>query len=233
MRSAGRTKRTGFTLVELLVVISIIMVLTGIAVPIIANANRSAQRTECLSNVRQVGMAVMLYAEHNPQNPRKYYPYSGSGSTTLWATNVADFVEAGSSEGAFVCPSSKFKSTNTTYAVHAKLMPSAGQPRKSLDNVSRPAEIIMAGDACQGGAPYYAAAPSLNRVWSENAGLGTTGNLDKPINPGNDRDSGSYGNLRYRHTTSAGKGVNLVFFDGHALTMTKGELLYRNFDHVH
>src|SRR5688572_4432765 len=62
-----RGRPSAFSLVELLVVISIIALLVGILLPVLARARERAQRAACLSNVRQLTAAVMLYLTDNKQ----------------------------------------------------------------------------------------------------------------------------------------------------------------------
>jgi len=71
-QSVCRAKRSdgGFTLIELLVVIAIIAILAAILFPVFARAKESARRTKCLSNLRQLGTALSMYANDN----KDFYP---------------------------------------------------------------------------------------------------------------------------------------------------------------
>lgn len=67
MQTSLRRRRCAFTLVELLVVIGIIAILISILIPTLSKAREQAQRTQCLSNLRQMAVMFNMYANANQQ----------------------------------------------------------------------------------------------------------------------------------------------------------------------
>lgn len=82
----SRQRRLGFTIIELLVVISIISLLIGIALPAFANVRAEARRVKCLSNLRQFGMGLTLYYQEN----KDLLPYVRPFHSTTLPGNPAD-----------------------------------------------------------------------------------------------------------------------------------------------
>jgi prepilin-type N-terminal cleavage/methylation domain-containing protein len=64
---AGAPRRAGFTLIELLVVIAVIAILAGLLLPVFATVQANARRVQCVSNLRQLGTAMLSYAGDNQQ----------------------------------------------------------------------------------------------------------------------------------------------------------------------
>ncbi|MEK7781516.1 MAG: prepilin-type N-terminal cleavage/methylation domain-containing protein [Verrucomicrobiota bacterium] len=100
-RQRSPVKRQAFTLVELLVVIAIIAILAALLLPALSSAREKGRRAVCISNARQIGIAIQMYAsEHDGQihygpkappftNPSNFYPSTGAPTSLLSLQNGA------------------------------------------------------------------------------------------------------------------------------------------------
>ncbi len=227
----------GFTLIELLTVIAIIGILAAIIVPTVAKVRSSAHNATCLSNLRQIGVAVILYANDNKQI---FPPASDADSNSLSST-LRPYMGAGktvnntnSNSEAFICPargvvpedSNNF--LRSSYSAHLLLFPSIhdspNAPRYRTNTITRPSEIIMIGDATQ-----QTSGSAYSNLWSVGEmyveGSAPTAENFIVVNNAQDVDPlDGKSNFRYRHNGH----VNVVFIDGHAGSFDKGTIKRRN-----
>ena len=213
IRTKGRREH-GFTLIELLVVIAIIAILAAMLLPTLGRAKALGQKTKCISNLRQMGLAMLMYGDENDGFiPRGNDPLWWQVLTpTLGGRARTDYPRV----QIYTCPSYPDKKQLICYVVNAWTFSSprdqVGSEITGLTRVNKfqqPADTIYFADNENGPwRPIITALGStgsieLNDVWSPS---------HLPYAPGGKVLNGERRVARARH----GRGSNLLFFDGHA-----------------
>lgn len=92
MKTTSLSHRSGFTLIELLVVIAIIAILAAILFPVFAKARAKARQTACISNMKQLGLAMMQYTQDYDETLPSFRTVSNGGD--WWTTRMTSWKDA-------------------------------------------------------------------------------------------------------------------------------------------
>lgn len=136
---------SGFTLIELLVVIAIIAVLAALLFPAFTQAREGARRIVCVSNMRQIGMGLQMYAQDNTEMlpgaaAADVSDFAGSPSG---ANVLATLIPYTGSSQIFRCPSASPDSTNPpTTASDSNYMTNGVVAGRSLNSLPTPDSIV-------------------------------------------------------------------------------------------
>jgi prepilin-type N-terminal cleavage/methylation domain-containing protein/prepilin-type processing-associated H-X9-DG protein len=112
MRQQQKSRVRGFTLIELLVVVAIISLLAAILFPVFARAREQARKAACMSNLKQIGLAINMYVQdYDETYPVGYMNYlavnpdwygNPNVDSVMWYTVLQPYVK---NRQVFVCPS--------------------------------------------------------------------------------------------------------------------------------
>lgn len=140
-------KTRGFTLIELLVVIAIIAILAAILFPVFARAREKARQTSCLSNLKQIGLALQMYAQDYDMLLPLANEYPGTDGPPGLYDVIEPYVK---NEQIFRCPSDRdnmFQTHGTSYDYALGLL-DVGMPTQMIDNPwnKEPSQQMIAQD---------------------------------------------------------------------------------------
>ncbi len=245
LRRLLRPITNAFTLIELLVVIAIIGILAALLLPVLNSARERGRVAACSSNMRQIGIALYMYADDfNDRYPPGYIQgYSD------WALLIGPYVsksqtkyQAGTlnSSKVFVCPSVRppnGRTSRLTYSGHQYYFDSTRTCLRS--RIVRASEIVLVAEGTLGqpngagnnahdafasfGAPMLSPEQAYDASKHDNDDPVDHYDIDNIDCPGS---SGCQGYIRWRHYNNTGG--NFLFCDGHVEFLGISQVKKRN-----
>ncbi len=211
----NRSQRRGFTLIELLVVIAIIAILAAILFPVFQKVRENARRSACLSNEKQIGLAIIQYNQDFDEkfpcataaqlliNPAA----TDTGYPNGWANMIYPYVK---STGLYACPDDGASGTKVSYSMNYYIW-NHGDGQKlnggvGLAQLTAPASIVL---LYEGGSRD----PKLGQVADPSLPLVAT---NTNLAGNSDWDTNNASQLAIWHDNSPTQAANYLATDGHA-----------------
>ncbi len=213
-----RTRSRGFTLIELLVVIAIIAILAAILFPVFAKAREKARQTQCLSNLKQIGLGWSMYAGDYDEGVMPVETPSATTVSNYWWTAYDTATSAQIPGGGILYPYMKNEQINACPSFRNELRTDVGLTGYAYNYVYLSPLDYSGWPAWQVHPTSLASiqSPSETVTFADGARISF---MDMTTLEGNtylDPPSYSYPGFHGRHN---GVG-NVAFADGHAKAMT-------------
>ena len=160
-RRAARAAKSGFSLVELMIVVGVIAILAGLMFPLAGSVRARAQRASCLNNLRQWSLALNLYLDEN----RGLFPAWEAGSPKGWYEKLPPYLDQPTmsdspvfpgtgKKSMFLCPSDRGDGTEkgkyySSYTLNTHISKTKGAVR--LHEVKNPDRFVVFCETGHGG----------------------------------------------------------------------------------
>jgi prepilin-type N-terminal cleavage/methylation domain-containing protein/prepilin-type processing-associated H-X9-DG protein len=202
--------RRGFTLIELLVVIAIIAILAAILFPVFAKAREKARQSSCLSNLKQIMMAGLQYAQDYDEKMVSFMnPWQDSGPVVWWYDAYQPYIK---NTQVFTCPSrTPSDPRGCNRGITNRYGINSGLGGLKMAEIWRPAELIF---HCETGC--YT---TTNGWYINNDPTWTWNDVSQP-------SATSYSGFLLVHSGMC----NCAFVDGHVKALNRGTAA--NFDNT-
>jgi len=202
-------RKHGFTLIELLVVIAIIAILAAILFPVFARAREKARQASCQSNLKQLSLGVLMYAQDYDETMPPGYTRPANAPRRSLIQIIQPYVN---NVQVFDCPSQSVKSElayngTRSYPMNRMIFTDA------MAEINRPAEIVLMAD----GTPH-----TYNGVWRLSPP--SFGYRFDAIDGSDNKTWGSGDPTNFNFVVRHNDVGNVAFADGHVKAMNYSTL---------